>query len=107
MNKAEKHAEICAALNEIYKAKNADYADSFGEAFKEFGPISAVVRMDDKMRRIKQLISNPAKVKNESLADSVQDLGNYCIMFLIELAAAAEKEESIIRTDDGQEFRLK
>ena len=34
VSKAERHAEICKALNDIYVAKNADYGDSFGELFR-------------------------------------------------------------------------
>lgn len=84
-SKAERHMQICHALNSIYKSKNHDYGDSFGESFEEWGTVAAVVRMDDKMRRIKQLAkTNDAKV-NESLADSVLDLANYSIMLLIEL----------------------
>ena len=29
INKPDRHAEICANLNEIYRRKNADYGDSF------------------------------------------------------------------------------
>jgi len=78
------HMSTCEELNEIYKAKNADYGDSFGESVKEWGLIAAVVRMDDKMRRLKQLIKQPAKV-NESIRDTLLDLANYGIMTIMEV----------------------
>jgi hypothetical protein len=85
MDKVFKHSEICKELNNIYQAKNKDYGDSFGKGFKEYGMIMAVIRLEDKLSRIKQLIKNEAAVKDESLEDSLKDLSNYSIMALIEL----------------------
>lgn len=79
-NTPDKHMETCKRLNTIYKRKNADYGNSFDESCKEFGLVAGVVRMDDKMRRIKNLLKNPAQVKGESLKDTVDDLANYTIM---------------------------
>ncbi|MED3738080.1 nucleotide modification associated domain-containing protein [Virgibacillus pantothenticus] len=79
------HESICKELNNIYKAKNADYGNSFAESYKEWGITSAVVRMDDKMRRLKQLVKYDAKVKSESIEDTLLDLANYSIMALMEL----------------------
>ncbi|RFA36300.1 hypothetical protein CAI16_05340 [Virgibacillus dokdonensis] len=82
---ARSHESICKELNNIYKAKNADYGDSFAESYQEWGIISAVVRMDDKMRRLKELAKHDAQVKNESIEDTLLDLANYSIMLLMEL----------------------
>jgi len=76
--------EIYCELSEVYYAKNADYGDSFGASVKEWGLIAAVVRMDDKMRRLKQLVKQPAKVK-ESMRDTLLDLANYAIMTIMEV----------------------
>ncbi len=35
MDKASKHKIICEELNKIYKIKNHDYGDSFGETYKK------------------------------------------------------------------------
>jgi hypothetical protein len=78
------HASVCAELNRIYKAKNQDYGDSFGASVKEWGLIAAVVRMDDKMRRLKHLVKNDAKV-DESIRDTLLDLANYAIMTIMEV----------------------
>jgi hypothetical protein len=85
LTKTDKHHAICKKLNEIYRQKNADYGDSFGEQFKEFGELSAAIRLEDKLKRFKQLIKNPAQVKDESVLDTVMDLANYAIMTVIEL----------------------
>ena len=42
-----------------------------------------VVRASDKMLRLEQLVSNEAQVKDESFIDTVRDLANYSIMYLL------------------------
>jgi len=84
LDKLQKHADICSELRGIYTLKNADYGDSFVKSLDEFGAIAFVVRASDKMERLKQLIKSEAKVKNESFMDTVKDLANYCIMYLME-----------------------
>lgn len=83
MNKADKFQKVTAEMLEIYKAKNTDYGNSFEKSLNEFGPIAFVVRASDKIERIKQLVNNEAKVKDESFTDTVRDLANYCVMYLI------------------------
>lgn len=82
--KISKHANLCEELNRLYAAKNQDYGDSTGEAFKEFGMIAFIIRMNDKMNRIKQLYK-AGNVVNESMEDTLQDLANYAIIALLEL----------------------
>jgi Nucleotide modification associated domain 1 len=84
-NEKISHESICKELNNIYKAKNADYGNSFSESYQEWGIISAVVRMDDKMRRLKQLVKHDRQVKAESMEDTLLDMANYAIMTLQEL----------------------
>jgi hypothetical protein len=95
-NRASAHLRVQESLHQIYLAKNADYGNSFGESYEEWGIISAVVRMDDKMRRLKQLTkkSAVAQVKEESIKDTLLDLANYAIMAVMELEAPFGKEES-------------
>ena len=85
LRKEDKHIEICKTLIEIYRKKNADYGDSFGEQFKEYGELSAAIRLEDKLKRFKQLIKNPAHVKDESKIDTLLDMANYAIMTVIEM----------------------
>ncbi len=85
MDKYDKHKEICNKLNEIYKAKNHDYGDSFGETFKKLGVISAVTRITDKTNRLQTLCIKENKVEDESIIDTLMDLANYSIMTIIEL----------------------
>ena len=92
MNKVEKHALICQSLNDLYARKNADYGDSFGKSFEEYGLTMACIRLEDKLNRIKSLTKQAAQVSDESIVDTLMDLANYSIMTLVELAQGeAEK----------------
>ncbi|QDY23196.1 hypothetical protein CGQ39_19990 (plasmid) [Clostridium botulinum] len=84
-DKAERHKAICGELNKIYRNKNHDYGDSFGETYKKLGIISAVTRITDKVNRLQSLTVKDQKVKDESIKDTLKDLANYSIMTLIEL----------------------
>jgi len=85
MDKIRQHKEICEKLNQIYTAKNKDYGDSFSEGYKEYGLNMPAIRIEDKLRRFKQLIKQDAEVKNESIIDTLLDLANYSIMTIIEI----------------------
>lgn len=84
--KVARHCAICKKLNQVYKAKNHDYGDSFGDTYKKLGIISAVTRLSDKMNRLMSLaVSHDAQVKDEKIEDTLLDMANYAIMTLIEL----------------------
>lgn len=84
--KVARHYAICKKLNQVYKAKNHDYGDSFGDTYKKLGIISAVTRLSDKMNRLMSLaVSHDAQVKDEKIEDTLLDMANYAIMTLIEL----------------------
>ena len=86
MNKIEIHKNICDSLNDLYKKKNQDYGDSFSKSYKEYGLTMSLIRLEDKLNRLKSLNKNGnAQVKDESIQDTLMDLANYAIMTLIEL----------------------
>lgn len=86
MTKPERHMEICKELNDIYAKKNHDYGDSFHKTFEEWGIASAGIRLTDKLNRFTRLAKgNEQQVSDESIKDTLKDLGNYVIMTLIEL----------------------
>lgn len=93
MTKYDKMKDLTNEILKIYREKNADYGDSFSKSYKEFGIIAPVVRMSDKMERIKQLSKGEdIKVKDESLRDTAIDLANYALMLVIEMDLESEKE---------------
>jgi hypothetical protein len=74
-------------MNDTYKAKNADYGDSFSKLRKEY-PEAICVRLMDKLERLKTLMKgNEQQVKDESIKDTLLDLANYAIMELVEIEA--------------------
>ena len=89
--KAEMHAQICSELHELYEAKNADYGDAFSRTFNEYGMVAPLLRLEDKLSRLKSLHRKGVQqVKQESMRDTLIDLANYAIMTVIELNAQEE-----------------
>jgi hypothetical protein len=85
MSKVDVHKKICEELNALYARKNADYGDSFGKSFNEYGLTMACIRLEDKLNRIKALRNKDAQVADESITDTLMDLANYSIMTLVEM----------------------
>lgn len=71
---------------DLYSKKNHDYGNSVSKTFDEYGLTSFLVRMDDKMNRIKTLnkIQDTA-VRGEKIEDTLLDLANYAILALTEI----------------------
>lgn len=78
-----KFKEITDSMAKTYEAKNHDYGNSFDQSLNEFGLVASVVRLGDKMNRIKSLIKKEAQVKNESIEDTLLDMANYAIMTVL------------------------
>lgn len=109
MDKILEHEKICKELNEIYAKKNADYGNSFGDTFQKLGLISAVTRISDKYNRICNLAtkkSDEAKVKDETIEDTLKDLANYCIMTLIEMQCANITKTTLTTKENIKSDRL-
>ena len=75
--------EILETMLSTYKAKNADYGNSFDKTLNEFGLVASVVRINDKMERIKSLIKSDAKVLDEKIDDTLLDMANYAVLTLL------------------------
>lgn len=95
MDKIKKHKDLCNKIHKTYVDKNHDYGDSFGKSFKEFGPIAGIVRMEDKMNRIKSLVKKGGdnKIVDESMKDMLLDLSNYSLMLVMELGGETEEKD--------------
>lgn len=77
------HWTICLELNETYKAKNADYGDSFALVRGKY-PNAILIRLNDKLNRLETLMNGGKQHVDESIDDTLLDLANYCIMELVE-----------------------
>lgn len=85
MNDVEMFKNITTEMLKIYEAKNTDYGSSVHDTYEDFGIVAYLVRMQDKMNRLKQLSKSKAKVLDEKIEDTLIDLANYSILALIEL----------------------
>ena len=91
----EFHKATVLKMNEICKAKNDDYSGGAEVyAFNNFTMVEKkdvcsteagfLVRMEDKMMRINNLIKKGGKgsVSDESIQDTLMDLANYSILMM-------------------------
>ena len=87
MKKVEQHSIISRELTELYERKNADYGDSFGKSYAEYGLAMPCIRLEDKLNRLKNLTlrSGKQQIAEESIRDTLMDLANYAIMTMIEI----------------------
>lgn len=75
--------DVTNSLTKIYQAKNQDYGNSFEKSLYKFGLVASIIRLSDKMNRIESLSQTKARVKDESIEDTLLDLANYVIMTVI------------------------
>lgn len=90
---ADRFKEITDKMLETYKSKNKDYGDSFRNLFKECGMTYAYGHLKEKLERVKSLMSDEAKVKGESMKDSLYDLANYAILTIMEIEKNKKEQE--------------
>lgn len=93
MNKIEKHKELLDNLHNLYIAKNHDYGDSVHDTYEKYGLTSFLVRMEDKLNRVRTLNKNSddIQVPTEKIEDTLLDLANYAILAVLELKEEEEK----------------
>lgn len=87
MNKIEKHKELLDNLHNLYIAKNHDYGDSVHDTYEKYGLTSFLVRMEDKLNRVRTLNKNinDIQIPTEKIEDTLLDLANYAILAVLEL----------------------
>lgn len=84
MKREDCFREITSKMAEVYVTKNHDYGDSFTR-LRERYPNSILIRLGDKLNRLETLLTGEcAKVKDESIDDTLIDLANYAVMELVE-----------------------
>lgn len=77
---------ILQNLEETFKAKDNDYGNSVGYTYEKYGDVSFLVRITDKFNRIESLTDpkHNITVKDEKLEDTILDMANYCLLWLVE-----------------------
>lgn len=86
INRLDIYQYILNNLEETYKNKNNDYGNSVADTYEKFGDLSFLVRITDKYNRLLTLCNpnNEQKVKDEKIDDTILDLANYCLLWLVE-----------------------
>lgn len=70
--------------HEIYVKKRELYGDNFTTQYKKYGGITAILRLEDKMERLKQImLENKQDTLDETMKDTLIDLSNYALMTII------------------------
>lgn len=84
--KKDLYNSIIENMSKTYEAKNADYGDSVGDTYNKFGDVSFLTRITDKYNRILSLSDKGecGEVTDEKLDDTILDLANYCVLWLVE-----------------------
>lgn len=91
----EAHTNICNALKELRLKKGHDYGSVFEQTIGDYGLISPIVRFRDKLGRLENLLKvKEAKVEDESIRDTILDLGNYCILTCAVLDLIEQKRKN-------------
>lgn len=84
-DKIQIHKSLCEDMHILYRAKNADYGDSFSQMRRRYPNVIAM-KLWEKVNRLANLMDNPAnqKVQDESIEDTLLDIANYAVMELTE-----------------------
>jgi hypothetical protein len=91
----------CELLASTLISKNRDYGNSVQDQFNEYGMTSILIRLDDKLKRLKNLQNNKQMVMDESVLDTLQDLAGYAILGQICLMIEKEEKETQKAVDLG------
>lgn len=89
--------------------KNADYGNAFNKGCDKLGYKYGLARMYDKANRLIHLIEddfngyNNPNVKDESMLDTVQDLGNYCNMLLAWLNDSIQDDKEVEHVESNKD----
>lgn len=93
LNKA--HTKICDGLRDLRMKKGHDYGQCFEFSMGDYGLLSPVVRFRDKLGRLENLLKvKESKVEDESIRDTILDLGNYCILTCAVLDLIEQKKNN-------------
>ena len=70
---------------QLHTSKNKDYGNAFSQSYNEFRAVMSIIRINDKLNRLKTLVRQNSEVKTESVTDTLIDLANYAVMTIMEI----------------------
>lgn len=80
--KQESLNSISGEIINLLIKKNRDYGNSYFKLREEFGRVAFVVRLADKIERLKTLLKNEPQVMDEREEDTIKDIIGYCLLEL-------------------------
>ena len=98
MNSESVFHKTAEEIANILERKNSDYNSSYDKTRKEFGFNAFLIRISDKINRLKSLTNNKntvVSVVDESLEDTIRDIAGYCILELILREKEKQNDEKI------------
>lgn len=87
---------ICNELAKVLKEKNKKYGDSFSKTADEYGNAVLLLRIQDKLNRLKQLLifkEDDCSNSDESVEDTFLDLAGYAVLSKIYLENKNKKKQ--------------
>ena len=85
MNKVSRFKQITNEMVNLYERKNSDYGNSIHDTYMKYGAVAYLVRMEDKINRVRSLTQGNNQKVDEKIKDTLVDLANYSILMLLEL----------------------
>lgn len=87
----EKFIALTREMGDTFLRKNRDYGSSFSETVQEFGYVPAVARINDKFKRVKNMVAGQQMNVSESMRDNLMDIASYCLLTVIEIDRGNEQ----------------
>lgn len=87
--------EITQEMVSLLTRKRIDYGLSFEGIWDKYGAITCVIRLEDKIARLGNLIKNQIKPKNESIIDTFRDIIGYGILALRKMKINEQKQPEL------------
>lgn len=78
--------KITSDIVNLLVRKNANYGNSFDRQMDEYGMLASVIRLDDKMSRLRSLTKGEPDKVGESVDDTLRDIVGYTLLTLNWLA---------------------
>lgn len=100
IDKKEYHEDLCRNLHMIYLKKDHDYGSAFEDSNNEWGEQAGLIRINDKLNRLKTLTKQKPMVNDESKMDTLMDLAGYCLLQALWLRELDGGVEETSTTED-------
>jgi len=80
--RTDEFSNVLLPVADLLEQKNHDYGRSYDVLREEYGEVSFLIRLGDKVNRLKTLVNHSAKVKTEAVEDTIKDIIGYCTLEL-------------------------